>query len=330
MFEEIGRANRFSGRRAAAECMAVLRVLLLDICNASSLAHEESQVELAERERQLNHVVAAFKTKVGEVGSAFSATTRAVDGKTAELGEVARSVSALAQSSEKNGIATLERVTSTASAAEELSVSIGEISSYTETSLEVSRKAVENAVRAESGMKRLAGAVAEIGSVIDLITSIAEQTNLLALNATIEAARAGEAGRGFAVVANEVKALAMQTAVATSRIGDQIGLVQRETATCAAEITGINSVVVHLSDTARKVAAAIEEQSSATALISKDAVLTVEQATRMVEEAKGVQASIALTATASRAISEHTNGMLDHAKAITEATRQFLAKIQAL
>ena len=68
-----------------------------------------------------------------------------------------------------------------------------------------------------------------IGDVTQLITTIAEQTNLLALNATIEAARAGDAGRGFAVVAQEVKALASQTAKATSEISTQIAGMQAAT-----------------------------------------------------------------------------------------------------
>jgi methyl-accepting chemotaxis protein len=64
----------------------------------------------------------------------------------------------------------------------------------------------------------LRAALDQIGKVAKGIDVIARQTNLLALNATIEAARAGEAGRGFAVVAGEVKALARQTADATSEI----------------------------------------------------------------------------------------------------------------
>jgi len=64
----------------------------------------------------------------------------------------------------------------------------------------------------------LGGALRNVGKVAGNIHAIAKQTNLLALNATIEAARAGEAGRGFAVVAAEVKALARNTAEATTEI----------------------------------------------------------------------------------------------------------------
>ena len=69
--------------------------------------------------------------------------------------------------------------------------------------------------------------VADIGKIINVITSIAEQTNLLALNATIEAARAGDAGKGFAVVASEVKDLAGRQA-ATTEIGHRIEAIQKD------------------------------------------------------------------------------------------------------
>jgi methyl-accepting chemotaxis protein len=65
------------------------------------------------------------------------------------------------------------------------------------------------------------------GNIIGGIETIASQTNLLALNATIEAARAGHAGKGFAVVANEVRQLALQTAVAADKIRSGLAEMQR-------------------------------------------------------------------------------------------------------
>lgn len=85
----------------------------------------------------------------------------------------------------------------------------------------------------------------KISAVVNLIGTFAAQTNLLALNASIEAARAGEEGRGFAVVANEVRALARQSAEATSEISQLVAGIQAETnEVVAAMEAGTEQVVV--------------------------------------------------------------------------------------
>src|SRR5665647_1463240 len=122
-----------------------------------------------------------------------------------------------------------------------------------------------------AAIESLAAATQRIDGVLNLIQTIAEQTNLLALNATIEAARAGDAGRGFAVVAHEVKALAEQTAKATSEIGQNVGLIQSSTRSAVDAVREIGSAVSDISDVTSNIASAVGQQDAATREISSNA-----------------------------------------------------------
>jgi methyl-accepting chemotaxis protein len=153
---------------------------------------------------------------------------------------------------------------SVASAVEQLTASVDEISRQVATAAEVARDAVRSAETGHATMRGLAEATARIGDVVRLISDIAGQTNLLALNATIEAARAGEAGRGFAVVAGEVKALAGQTARATADIGGQIAAVRDATERSIQAMAEVAGVIGKIDVVASAIASAVEQQSTTT------------------------------------------------------------------
>ena len=158
-----------------------------------------------------------------------------------------------------------------ASAAEEMAASIQEIN----VNMSRSRQAVEDIVRKVNSAGDSSGALQRsseaMGKIVELIRGIADRVNLLALNATIEAARAGEAGKGFTVVASEVKSLANQTKQATDSISGEIEAMLSVSSSVAQTVGDAVTSADLVSQYVNSVAAALEEQSTATREISGQA-----------------------------------------------------------
>jgi methyl-accepting chemotaxis protein len=195
---------------------------------------------------EIGRLSTALNTSVASMRGVLQSMAEGVETLSAATAEIStRSIqsagNAHTQSSQTNQIA---------AAAQEMTVTIGEISHNAESAAGASRMSAEIADQggtvmqaAATTMEKIAAATSsvsekmtslahrseEIGKVVSVIQEISEQTNLLALNAAIEAARAGEHGRGFAVVAGEVRRLAERTKVATEEIAVTIRSIQEET-----------------------------------------------------------------------------------------------------
>tara|TARA_R110002074_G_scaffold185528_4_gene350950 strand:- start:297 stop:2072 length:1776 start_codon:yes stop_codon:yes gene_type:complete len=240
-------------------------------------AEEEKRRDQEAADKSTAERISFAQAIAQKLESSVNAVAQQISGAAATMEEKAKSMVTSAADTDRHSTAIAAaseqaagNVSGVASAAEELSASLQEISRQVDVSAKLSKETMDVAETTDEVVGKLAVSAGEIGNVIELINNIASQTNLLALNATIEAARAGEAGKGFAVVASEVKGLAAQTTSATEQITSQIDGMQNATTKAVEAVKQIEEMIVRINETVQVMATALEEQNSATLEITRN------------------------------------------------------------
>jgi methyl-accepting chemotaxis protein len=274
---------------------------------------------------------------IGFFGRSMSGSFGSLSSASADMSRTSMSLETAAQTTGGQATQVLSEVEQTsmtiqtvAAASQQLSASIGEIGRQASDSARGSAVAMQQAEDVVGKVDELRRAAEQIGNVVKLINSIAGQTNLLALNATIEAARAGEAGRGFAVVAGEVKALAEQTAKATSEIAGQIGSIQAATNGAAEAIQGISGTVRGVNETALAIATAVEQQSAATQEIARSIEYVTANAANVTRSMGQVRSAVDDTTGNAAEVKRTSSVLSDETATLSAEVLDFLGALRDL
>jgi len=233
-------------------------------------SEENKQRAEVEKRQMMNTMADNLDQAVNSIISGLSSAITGLQNYANSLEHTASGAKKLADDVAHQSQEAAAGVATVASATEQLTASIREISQQSVNSSKMSQSAVEEVRQTDVTVSSLAQSADKIGEIVSLINEIANQTNLLALNATIEAARAGEAGKGFAVVASEVKNLATQTAKATEDITLQINEVQQVSGRAVDAIKNIGRTIDSISGYSTGIASAVQEQEAATQDIARN------------------------------------------------------------
>ena len=331
-----GRASfEWTTRRADGAAMAVMVTLVPTRIDGEQvvLSYRRDMSDLIaareEKKRALARLASEFETTVGSIANAVAAAAKDVEttasSLTASTTTATQRVASVATASQ----AASSNVQAVAGATAQLSSSVAEINRQVATSSSIANEAVDASARTNGLVHSLAEAAAKIGAVTDMINAIASQTNLLALNATIEAARAGDAGRGFAVVASEVKGLSGQTAKATEEISAHISAMQRATGDTVTAIQGIGGTIGQISDIAKIIATAVEQQGQATQDIARSVSRAAAGTADIASNIHAVTDTIDRTGKAAKDMSGAAGQLSKHAAALRDKVTGFLSALQA-
>jgi methyl-accepting chemotaxis protein len=290
-------------------------------------------VYMAEMDRAFSGRLDRLADEFGDaITSITSELSRSAEQLHAQVGELESNLSStgeqvtIASSGTEEASANLQ---ATASATDQLTVSISDISRQVSDGAKVTVEAVGKTQEMNRSVAILQDAAEKVGGIVRLIDEIAAQTNLLALNATIEAARAGEAGRGFAVVAGEVKSLAQQTGRATGEISDQIGEIQAIARTVGGHIETLTGSIGGVESMSTAIAAALEEQSAVTHEISRSVGEAASGATSVSQAVSTVHMASQRSSSAAESVFGIAADVRAKAETLDRQSRAFIDRIRS-
>ena len=312
-----------------ARTLSVFRDGLAEVERANAKIEEEREGAARERQAAMAKLADAFEASVMGVVESVTRASGEVQSSSKSMTDTAKGAGAKADAAGSAAERAASNVQTVASAAEELAASIQEIGRQVNQSSTIAANAVEKGQKTNEQVEGLSQAAQKIGEVVEMITDIAEQTNLLALNATIEAARAGEAGKGFAVVASEVKGLATQTAKATEDIAEQIRGIQNATRNAVEAIKEITGTISEIDTIGTAIAAAVEQQSSATQEISRNVQEAAAGAQQAGSNISGVHQAIGETSTAAELMLGASTTLAQQAGDLKTQVTQFLKQVRS-
>ncbi|CAL4869957.1 hypothetical protein MMA231_04249 (plasmid) [Asticcacaulis sp. MM231] len=312
-----------------AKGLAIFKDNALKARELEAAAVELKEKAEAERRQGMLDLADDFEKSVGGIVTMVSGAATELQAAAQQLSATAHEASAqslaVSTAAEEAGA----NVASVAASTEELGASVSEIGRQVESSAQISATAMTEAVEAGRIVEELNEAAASIGGFVDMISGLASQTNLLALNATIELARAGEAGKGFAVVASEVKALAGQTAKATTEISEKIAQIQEATSRAFKAMQNIGGTITHINSASTAIASAVEQQNAAT----QEIVHAVNQAsmgtTEVTANIGGVSDAAEQTGSAAAQVLSSSSELAEQAERLHHEMDKFLANVRA-
>jgi len=301
------------------------------IRNKELEAEQEEQKRRAEKEKRdlMNRLADDFDSNVGGIVETVSSSSQELQAAAEAMASISEETSSQATAVAAASEEATTNVQTVATASEEMSQSINEINDQVLAASNATRTAVEEVDRTSDEMKTLAETANKIGEVVAMISDIAEQTNLLALNATIESARAGEAGKGFAVVASEVKGLAGQTAQATEEITRHIEQVQGATQQAVQSMDGIGDVVRKVDEISGAIAAAMDQQGSATQEIARNVQEAASGTQEVSENISGVNSASQEAGSASSQVMSAASELSEMANKLKVQVAEFISEVRA-